>query len=214
MSAISSTRKSRRRYVLRRTRKESPLRKYLRNNRHDYEFKFLHEEIIYSSGGVYTDAYEFTLSQIPNYTELSALYDQYKIMKIHVTFRPRYNVNSASVAATGIALPYLHWVVDHDDATTPSTTVNTFLENSRVKSVVLDRPRTVTLEPHILTEIYKTSVTTGYGNKPCRKQWIDMSDTSLQMFGLKFFIECPNMTLNDHICDVYYKYEVQCLGCR
>jgi len=62
-------------------------------------------------------AMRFSLSQIANYTELSAIFDQYRILGVKVFVSYQHNVSTASATSS---LPSLQWFVDYDDNTPPT----------------------------------------------------------------------------------------------
>lgn len=58
--------------------------------------------------------YQFKLSDLPNSTELTNLYDQYKIKSINLKIVPNYAVNTVG---GGVSVPPVHSVLDFSDAT-------------------------------------------------------------------------------------------------
>lgn len=158
-------------------------------------------------------AYAFTLDDMTNYGEFQALFDQYMIESVEVTFMPRATVQSvAEEAVGGVGVPRLHWVRDHDDANVPSTTLNTFLENARVKTELLDKPRKIRITPSTLVETYKGVASTSYS--PAFRKWIDAADANVPHYGLKWYLETPGWATNQNVCDVYYDIEFACKGVR
>lgn len=102
--------------------------------------------------------YTFTVTQIPNWTEYQALFDEYKVNWFKYTFRPRYD-SFAGNDTTDTTLPgvtnqsttYLHTLVDPKTYITPSGTyttsnLNTFLEQGKSKTYQGTKPVSVLIK--------------------------------------------------------------------
>lgn len=163
----------------------------------------------YDAGGITSGGgggLMFRISNIPNVTEFSVLFDHYRIWKAELRFVP-FN-NNAEVANTSI-LPEMKYYVDTDDYNAPST-LNEILERQDVKSVYLDKIRTITLYPKCANEVFRTGVTTAYST-PIRNPWIDFAATDVEHYGFKWYV--PNLTAGDNI-NVYCKLFFACKGVR
>ena len=70
-------------------------------------------------------AFNFSLSDLPNYTEFTSLYDMYKINAVKITFIP-YQTVSNSVATINNADNTARFfsAIDYNDGTAPITTDN------------------------------------------------------------------------------------------
>lgn len=173
---------------------------------HAYRRKFLHETVSTSGTGIpVSKGYHFHFSQIPNVTEFTQLYDQFKILNVKVTFRPRYNVSTTESASHGHgSIPSVHYLVDKDSASQPSNVVNTFLENTSARSLWLSRPRTVSFKPTVLDQIYESSLSTAYS--PRKAPWIDCADTAAQHYGLRYICETEGWPANTPFMDVFVEF--------
>lgn len=60
---------------------------------------------------------QFSLNQLMNVTELTNIFDQYRILGVKVFVSWNHNVSTASATSS---LPGLMWFVDYDDATPPT----------------------------------------------------------------------------------------------
>lgn len=96
----------------------------------------------------------FALSMLPSYNELTTLFDEYKICGIKVTFRPAYDSIQLPNAAGSVTQPqaYAHVLINPESTLIPSgtyssTTLNTFLENSGVKTYTLNKPFSFFFKP-------------------------------------------------------------------
>ena len=85
---------------------------------HHFRRTFKASNISSTTTGV-LGGYSFSLDQLPNYTEFTNLFDQYRINKIVVKFIP--NHNSSDVSASTQVISNFNSVIDPTDATAPAT---------------------------------------------------------------------------------------------
>lgn len=91
------------------------------------------------SGGVLTQTaadqhfqYTFNLSNLPNYTELTNLYDQYKIKSVLFQLIPSVTSADTNPQASVVNMPSIHSVIDPTDGS-PLTTLNDYLQYATYK---------------------------------------------------------------------------------
>lgn len=161
----------------------------------------------------------FAFNQLPNYTEFSYLFDQYKIVGVRMTFIYSNNVsNLSSNTAVGSALansglPVLYWVYDSDDAT-PLANLNAMREYESYTARRLDRPVKIFVRPKHLTNIY---VSAGVdAQAPDKQKWLDINQTSIPHYGVKFCLDplIANQTSEIGLLRCEMKYYVLCRGVR
>lgn len=138
-----------------------------------------------------------TLDNVLNSGEFTSLYDQFRIDWVKIQFFLKIDP-SAQTAATA-SYPRLYWFRDYDDQTLPS--LNDIRENSRGKRAIMhpNRPVTIFFKPNVLSEIYRTAISTGYS--PKFGQWIDASTPNLVHYGIKYAI--------DDLTNVNYKVDIE-----
>lgn len=133
----------------------------------------------------------FRLNQIPNYTELTSLYDEYRIDKVVVEFHPRASALTTPAAAPAAGnvnqsfsniQPFLT-VIDYDDSTPPGSR-NDLVQYSNLLVSHYGQKVTRTFVPHVAVPVFRTGVSSGYGSKP--KQWIDCANDDVPHYGLKW----------------------------
>lgn len=181
------------------------------------------QTIILSAGSSYSNgAFEYIFSQIAAYTEFSAMFDQYMIRKVDVVFKMHSNpfVNTqVDTGSTGqlstISFPTLYLVNDPDDSTPLS--LNEFKQRPATKRMIL-KPNSFirwSCRPAILTQLYRTSTTTGYA--PKRYQWIDVSNVDVPHYSTKWGIDYDAATLPSNqtvTVNVELKFHFSCKGVR
>lgn len=198
----------RRRRPVRRARRPATRRTYRRRySTRTYSFKRVASQIPFiGSGGSRTLtqtsgtqnlAAEFMLSNLPNYTEFTSLYDQYKITKIVCKMIPMTTCNSfvnqtaspGDVQDTPQNPGMLMSVLDFDDAS-PLALIGDYLQyqNMKQQPVVSRRSHVRVFTPRVR----KNLLNAGGGSVPGtigKSGWIDCSYDSIPHYGLKVYLD-------------------------
>lgn len=164
-------------------------------------------------------------SDMPNHLEYNAIFDEYKITGIKVTFHPRFGdtnlpINAAS-STVGNNQMYItianaskefEWV---PAGTYNSTTYNLFLEEvgDKSRTIRFNKPVSLYFKPNIFEEV---GGTTGYGYKHTKAPWLQISGSLQPSYhGMHAFIHDYNFTnlnISGFGCDIQYTYYFQCRG--
>lgn len=150
----------------------------------------------YSSGSII-----YQLDNLVNYTEFTALFDQYKITKVDVMFKLHTNpymiyatqYTPGTLAAAPVTFPTLWLVNDKDDSTALAR--SEFQERGRAVRRVLQPNKIIkwSCRPTILTQLYRTAATTGYA--PKYGQYIDCAQPNVPHYCTKWGIDYDGYTL-------------------
>lgn len=165
----------------------------------------------------------FSLSSVTNYSELTTLYDQYRIrsvtMKFHLVTNPdRLTIPGTDPAANYLAppnYPKLWYVRDYDDNT--AVTLATMREMGKAKFKIM-KPNSiisVKLRPAVLTQLYRTAVSTGYSPQWPKK--LDCSQSDIPHYGLKWIIDTDGVSLftnSQYIVRIEYVYDLTFFNTR
>lgn len=141
-------------------------------------------EIYISSSTPYFGAYNFSLSDLPNSTEFTSLYDMYKINCVKITFLPQ-QTQSISIGAINNpnASARFFSVIDYNDGTIP-TSLDELRQYQSCKMTPILRPhKRVIFKPKILDS-------NGFSISP----WMSTSSPSANYFGLKIAVEPMDST--------------------
>lgn len=142
----------------------------------------------YESTGVITSStiaatfaqLSFTLSALDQSSSLTALFDQYRIVRVEAKFYP-----DIYQATSGVNIPLsvglITSVIDYDDDAA-LTTVGQALDYQNELTVECGCPFTRTLAPHVADALYSGAFTS-FGNKPA--PWIDAASPGVIHYGLK-----------------------------
>lgn len=140
-------------------------------------------------------AYQFSLNDVPNYTEFTSLYDMYKINAVKVSFIPQQDANvSLSPVNNAIANARFFSAIDYNDATAP-TTVDELREYKSAKWTTILRTHTRYIhKPKILDG-------SGYSISP----WMATTSPSTNYYGLKVAVEDTQATITTG-----FIYKIEC----
>jgi hypothetical protein len=135
----------------------------------------------------------FSLNQVPEFAELTALYDAYSIDKVEITFvwaKP-YTGPAAGDART----PTMLITRDYDDANAPVTfdEVGAY-SDSRLVPLSIARPTyTIPVEPRTAKALFRSGVSSAYGWGE-KSAVIDAANADVPHFGLKLWTTDYNST--------------------
>lgn len=149
-------------------------------------------------------AYAFNLNQLPNVSEFTNLFDQYKITGAKLSFVPGaseslYSPISGTSTANGFAR--FHSVIDYDDTTTPPSE-DAMLQYGSLKTTGPMQTHVRYIKPKILHEIYRSAIATGYA--PRAADWIDVGTPDVPHYGIKVWCNAPTSGTNTQISYTVY----------
>lgn len=131
-----------------------------------------------------TGALVFFLNGVPNASEFTALYDQYKIKRVKVQFIPK---NLPGELGSAIATsPQQFWTYPDFDDPTPPSVLSTVLQRQAVVRTRSTSHHTRVLKPRIAKPIYQDGITNAYGPGT---SWIDCSNPAVPHYGLKYYLD-------------------------
>lgn len=156
-------------------------------------------------------AFSFQLSDLPNYTQLTQLYDQYRILAVKAEFIPRtppIQYYNGTASQSGSA-PVLYTAIDLDDTISPTS--GSLLSHESVKCHGAFTPMSCNkyvrwLRPACAVELYQTGGFGGYGART--NQWIDTTSSSVQHYGLKWWVATA-ATTPAYYYDIVFTYYME-----
>jgi len=131
----------------------------------------------------------WNINLLPNINEYAAVFDQYKVHALRYDFIPRYDtVTQGQVQAT------MHYVIDPASTVIPqgiygSNTLNILMENSGVKTRVLNRPISIYYKPKVLT----SNLGGGTGARIVNPGWYRTTDLDVDHRGFHAYINLNEM---------------------
>lgn len=139
------------------------------------------------------------LTQIPQYTELTALYDYYKIN--YVVYKVTWistNVSAIESADTSVGAPILYWYIDRDDVSPHASSAAGLNEMRAVSSCkrfafTPDRRQcTIKFKPNTLSTQYVSGLASAYAID--YRKWIDCNNSEIPYWGTKMMFHTPSPT--------------------
>jgi hypothetical protein len=146
-----------------------------------------------TSDSFYSQSY--TLAFLDQVSSFTSIFDQYRIKRIDVTFRPMYTATSLiSSSSAAVIAPLIYVAADYDDdsAWTSRTQANAYQN-----LIVSDdkKPFTLSFIPHIALGAYSGSVFTSFANDG--PHWIDCASTGVKHYGWKACVLAQTGTSTD-----------------
>lgn len=134
-------------------------------------------------------AYVAALQQLPEYTDFTSLFQQYRINAVKYEFIPAPNVTGATVSTN----QPIYWgqfgsALDFDDNVTP-TTEDELLTSQSYKKTRATSVHSRYFRPKMLREIYNGSGPTAL--EPCAARWISTIYPEVPHYGLKVWCDAP-----------------------
>lgn len=184
---------------------------------HSFKRNFVLTPIATGTNGEALQGYAFRLSSLPNFTDFSSLYDYYRLNYVVMRIMYRGSNLSSMESANNqhLGMPYMYYVIDRDDASAPSS-VNEVREYSAARLHMFTAERRccyIKLRPSILTETYKSAITTSY--QVTRRRWLDLADDgNTPHYGVKMAIIVPvdsvqNYAAQDFDVEVRYYFQMK-----
>lgn len=157
-------------------------------------------------------------SAVNNFAELANVFDEYKIRAIKVTYRPRWDSVTAGDATSATPQPmgYAHVCVDPGSTMVPTGTysqanLNTFLENSGVRSYPLTKEFSIYYKPKVNDQVFGG----GSASRVVTPGWIKTTETGVDFRGFHIFLQQNNMSISgQYILDEYVTVYLQCKNLR
>lgn len=152
-------------------------------------------------------ALSFKLNQIPNHTDFTSLFDQYRITGVKLTFYPVQDSSQVGSVFEGF-MPQLIYVVDRDDNTTlAGNGSNTLMEYQSCQIRQLNRPVSVYIRnPSVAAEIYRSTTLTAYSQQ---SRWLDCNYSDIPHYGLKFYFYSGSPVYQVRVYATFY---ISCKG--
>lgn len=156
--------------------------------------------------------FHFQLSDVPSYSEFSALYDMYKLNMVKIYFIPFTMDNSASGAAVTDATQWqnLYTAIDNNSVSAP-TSINALRQYQTCKFTRMGKVHKRVIYPRVATMIYDGATTAYSTNKP---GWLNTSYSAVPHYGIKWAFDNATADVNSkffRIEAVYYFHFKQVL---
>jgi len=125
------------------------------------------------------------LTDIPNYSLFTGLYDQYKILKVRVQYRCLNPVNTLRSDGAYMTLGLVHSAIDENDAVVPGVTqadIQKLMNDNTYRGTKTNRDHTRIFTPRWLTQAGSSSAVSKTG-------WIACDAANVSHYALKTIFE-------------------------
>lgn len=150
--------------------------------------------------------YTFSLNKLPNYTEFTNLFDQYRICAVKLTIIPGVTESSLEGASTSsYPLPEVRSIIDYTEDAAPLD-FDEMYQYANCKMTRGNKMHTRYIKPAVLTSAFEGVAATAY--IPKWKQWLTTDDSATPHYSIKVGINAVK-TANTCYFRVYAKYYLQ-----
>jgi len=186
------------------------------------EPNYLYPDTSIAGGYQGTLGMEITLGSLPNASEISALFKQFRITKVVTTFMPRYVSNvlfttSGTTNGPDNHMLTLGWIQDNTSINVPGggTSEDAFLEFQGYRQTLFNKPVVVTHYPKAQTMTYLTTITTAYSAQP-GNQWISTAYLNTPHYGLIVRLAAQNAAaaFTENMANIYHKVYFEVRGLK
>lgn len=155
--------------------------------------------VIYTSGGVSTGfsgyyncpgSAKFALSDILNSTDITNLFDKYRLAWVKIKV---YCTSTTATAGGTAQLPSMIWSLDEDDNTFPTVASLREKMGSKQRMFYPGKPITIFIRAPKVQRQLDTSALLSSGNEIARAPWINCSYADVPHYGFKFALLDVNL---------------------
>jgi hypothetical protein len=127
-----------------------------------------------------------TVGDLLQIASFSAIFDQYRVEKLHFRFSPDSNLRDDTQSSSpNQSVPSLYVVVDHDDSSAPST-LSALQDYDNVEVCQGTEGMSVEFIPSVTPAVYAQGAFSAYEVRPSDRTWLDVANTTCPFYGVKF----------------------------
>lgn len=150
---------------------------------------------------------QFDITQLPNVTEFSALFDVYRVNAIKLELVPCQTGSDVNPSSTSLFLPNIMSVLDYTDSTPPSG-INELMQYANCKRTKINRRHSRYFKPRAMTDINNTVI---QSTKP---GWYGFG-VAVPMYGVKWGLDqIFNVASGGFGVDRYVTFYFSCKNVR
>lgn len=150
----------------------------------------------------------FELSDLAQVATFATLFDQYRVEEVHIKLTPTStSISLWNSAAPNHSAPHMYVVVDRDDASAPAS-ITALREYDNVVVLNAADSADIIMEPSLTPSVFAGGVFNGYLVEDSGRYWVDLANTSVPFYGIKFGVSALQATTTssfDWFVDIWYK---------
>jgi len=144
----------------------------------------------------------FRLSDLPNHTEFTALFDSYRIYKVEVHFIPKYSESDYSSGGAAYGLPTIYIASDENSTTNPAS-INELCQYKNCVFKRFNEPVKYTVYPKIALATAGNAAQIVDDN--LKNKWIRSAYPDVDHNGIIWGLDMP-AGLGDFKVDIAFRY--------
>lgn len=172
---------------------------------HFFKRTYLIEDFTYAASG--GKCYSVRLNDVPTVTEITNLFDQYKINKwiVKVYYAGYDNDISNGAVTSNNNVGMVGSAIDYTDINTPTNAYDLKdYDTYQEKQILQCHPFTRVVRLRCNEMVYRSTTTTGY-QVSTKSTWLTTDTPDIPHFGIKFFFDTPpNTTMKVKVEGVVY----------
>lgn len=168
---------------------------------HKYTRNLLYSTLA-ETGVPIEQTFQFSLDQLPAYSEFTNLYDSYRIDKVRVTFEPFSNINSWAHYC-----PMIRVIKDYNDNNALGS-ASSYYQDETMRSYPFLKRFSVVVYPKTSTAVYDGLLSAYTETKG--KPWIHMANNDVPHYGLKVYFGNSGAANGTYLYNVFIKYYISC----
>jgi hypothetical protein len=133
----------------------------------------------------------FTLGALPSSSELTTLFDQYRISWVELDIIPEWNMAyTAFSSGNGTMGGWFHSAVDYDDNAAPTASqvgITQLAQYPSYKCLPITSHMRLAFKPRVALAAYAASAFSSYAS--ATDQWIDCASAAVEHYGFKGVVE-------------------------
>lgn len=148
---------------------------------HSFKRSFRLSQIAMTAGTTLMYGEQFDITQLPNFTEFSALFDQYRVDKIKFEIVPCQTGADTNPNTTSIFLPNIWSCIDKTDST-PPTGINEIMQYPGAKRTKITTRHSRSFKPHVMVDVNNVVI----NSKGC--PWLAFG-APIPLYGVKWGLD-------------------------
>ncbi len=136
--------------------------------------------------GGFGAVFAFSLGDLPQLSQYSAVFDQFKIEEVQLKFIPLVTQLVTTNTATNFVDPS-QFVLDFDDDNTLANE-NSALDYNNCQTAQSYEEVLIILRPGVAPAYYQGGAFSGYGVQGSAEHWLDIASSTIKHFGVKVWV--------------------------
>lgn len=146
----------------------------------------------------------FKLNLLPDFSDFTKLFDQYRIIGVNLRYVPKQNVNSFQVGPSSSGAGQLLTVIDLDDVTVPTQIDDILQYENMAMTTSMGELHQRCFKPAVDAEVYGAAATIGYS--PRRNVWLDCNSSQVEHYGIRGWATAMGGSTAIATWDLYIDY--------